>query len=751
MRSSRRFGTCRRGLKNQRCIPSLDARRARQPAFAGRVEHPVRVARLHAVDGGSRGGGSAGSRAGSSRSARRAHESSRCAPRSPTPPRARRELVAVQRGDVAEPARPRARRRREGRGRRAAIAPGEPLAQPVDDRRCRRRRGSRADRAGRPRRVASSADARREPCARCDRRATRRRARGGAAPPRACRTPASPRRRRPSTDRPAERAAERVAEPADRRVVLEHEDVLVRLDQLREPGGIDAVQPRHVHDRERDARLSRASSDGDERLVQHHRPVREQDGVAALAQHDSAPDGRLVARRRARSDAATARSRAGSRRSPSASSTAQRTSASRLLGVRRLHDRHVRKRREQRDVAKTLVRLPRAGRDQTRVVERVDDLRALARLVVDLLVRPRREEGRERVDDREEARAAPARRRSRPCPARRSRTRRTDRDRPARTRARGSRRRGRRRARRAARARSPSSTSASPYASTTYSSVTPVGSARPRRSPARLRGCARLLDRARAARTSAARGRARRTPPRSARRAPRARARTARRPERPRASGRCRRPRASADRMLHERDALALDRVRDERLRPSRRPRGSARRRPRSAAWSCPSQVSTSQPNARSFVSRSPSARISSVGLSDCSSLRSTTIQSPPRRSWAAAWSASQFWPSCSSPSPVITTTTPSRPTSALRPRDPATLRDAHAERARVRLDSRHADIRMPVEPAEPAQPREPLGREHAEPVERRVQARHVVALRREEDVAVRDRRTRARRRSAPS
>ena len=47
----------------------------------------------------------------------------------------------------------------------------------------------------------------------------------------------------------------------------------------------------------------------------------------------------------------------------------------RLLGVRRLHDRHVRQRREQRDVADALVRLARPGRDQARVVERVDDLR----------------------------------------------------------------------------------------------------------------------------------------------------------------------------------------------------------------------------------------------------------------------------------------------------------------------------------------------------------------------------------------
>ncbi len=71
----------------------------------------------------------------------------------------------------------------------------------------------------------------------------------------------------------------------------------------------------------------------------------------------------------------------------------------------------------------------------------------------------------------------------------------------------------------------------------------------------------------------------------------------------------------------------------------------------------------------------------------------------------------------------------------ALGQRDPAALGDAHAERPRVRLDTRHADIRMPVEPAEASQPDEPLGGENAEPVERGVQARDVVTLRGEEDV----------------
>ena len=43
----------------------------------------------------------------------------------------------------------------------------------------------------------------------------------------------------------------------------------------------------------------------------------------------------------------------------------------------------------------------------------------------------------------------------------------------------------------------------------------------------------------------------------------------------------------------------------------------------------------------------------------------------------------------------------------------------------------------MAVEPAEAAQPQEPLGRDHAERVERGVEPGHVVPLRGEEDVAV--------------
>ena len=79
----------------------------------------------------------------------------------------------------------------------------------------------------------------------------------------------------------------------------------------------------------------------------------------------------------------------------------------------------------------------------------------------------------------------------------------------------------------------------------------------------------------------------------------------------------------------------------------------------------------------------------------------------------------------------------PASPEMALRPRDAASLRDPHPERAGVGLDPRDADVRMTVEAAEPAQPQESLARDHTERVQRRVETRHVVSLRREVHVAI--------------
>ena len=74
----------------------------------------------------------------------------------------------------------------------------------------------------------------------------------------------------------------------------------------------------------------------------------------------------------------------------------------------------------------------------------------------------------------------------------------------------------------------------------------------------------------------------------------------------------------------------------------------------------------------------------------------------------------------------------------ALRPSNPAGFRDPHPERSGVGLDPGHADVRVAVEAAQPPEPEEPLGRDDAQPVERGVETGDVVALGREEHVAVR-------------
>ena len=74
----------------------------------------------------------------------------------------------------------------------------------------------------------------------------------------------------------------------------------------------------------------------------------------------------------------------------------------------------------------------------------------------------------------------------------------------------------------------------------------------------------------------------------------------------------------------------------------------------------------------------------------------------------------------------------------ALRPRHAPSLRQAHAEGAGVRFDAGYPDVGVAVEPAEPSQPEQPLRRDDAERMQGRIQAWHVVALRREEDVPLR-------------
>ena len=196
---------------------------------------------------------------------------------------------------------------------------------------------------------------------------------------------------------------------------------------------------------------------------------------------------------------------------------------------------------------------------------------------------------------------------------------------------------------------------------------------------------------------------------------------------------------AKRTRVLHERHAAALDRV--ARRAPSARrraPRASlqtrsrahrdrARRRPRRA-----SRTHGASPRGRRARGSPPSGGPTAARFGRRSPRGCRHAGAPPTRS------ASQFCPSCSSPSPVITTTIAAAAEEALRPGHAAALGQAHAERAGVRLDAGHADVRMAVEPAEAAEPQQPLRRDHAERVQRRVEAGDVVALRREEDVAVR-------------
>ena len=356
----------------------------------------------------------------------------------------------------------------------------------------------------------------------------------------------------PSTPKTVDRAAlelaaERVAEPADGRVVLEHEDVLERLDLGGEPLPSKRLSHGMFTTRSGDALALGELLGGEERLVQEHGPVGEEHGVAPIPQHRAAAGRELVAGRqldppRRRPD-----------REPDRDALVRvldrpADERARLLRVRRLHDRHPRERPQQRDVAHALVRLARPGRDQTRVVERVHNARALARLVVDLLVRARREEGRERVDDRQEPVPREARRRPRPCPARRSRTRRSGPGTRARTPGHGSRRRGRRRARACARS-SPRARAAPPRTPRRRTRRSPCGSepqgVLPLPTPARLPAApgddVQPVFRARRSRRRAGRARARRTRPRSSREAPRRRARTARHPARRRARDTCRR------------------------------------------------------------------------------------------------------------------------------------------------------------------------------------------------------------------
>ena len=119
---------------------------------------------------------------------------------------------------------------------------------------------------------------------------------------------------------------------------------------------------------------------------------------------------------------------------------------------------------------------------------------------------------------------------------------------------------------------------------------------------------------------------------------------------------------AKGDRVLHERHRLALDRVCDERLRLVRAvpELGKRRAKRRVVVTVCSCAPSSRRPAAcprGRRAGRSPPSACRTGARSGRRSPRDAR-GGPPR----AACSASQFWPSCSSPSPTITTTRPPRP-----------------------------------------------------------------------------------------
>ena len=190
-------------------------------------------------------------------------------------------------------------------------------------------------------------------------------------------------------------------------------------------------------------------------------------------------------------------------------------------------------------------------------------------------------------------------------------------------------------------------------------------------------------------------------------------------------------------RMLHERDALALDRVRDEGLRcvaPGPKAGEDCAERGMVVAV-----ARLDLPPERAELRGEVAEREDLVG--PLVGLELVAVDDDPESAEPVVRGGLERLPVLALLQLAVAchhdgqTTTAGAP---LAPRDPAPLRDAHAERAGVGLDARDADVRVPVEPAEPAQAREALGRKHAEPVQRRVEPRHVVTLRREEHVALR-------------
>ena len=470
-------------------------------------------------------------------------------------------------------------------------------------------------------------------------------------------------------------------------------------------------EPRHVHDREREAAPRRGA------------PTRRAPRAACTGPYAKRTRVRALAQRRARVRARASPSSSMRRGDgpiasriatfPSASSTAQRTTArvsSAFAGCTIVMFGSA----PSSEMSRTLwCDLPGPAGIRPGVVQRVDDLRPLARLVVDLLVRARGEERRERVHDREEAVARQPRRRrdhvllgdaalDEPLgigelegahAAVRGEIRVEDDEVLV--------RRGER----------------DELLAVRLDDVL-VGDARGPRSRAALRLAfearahrrARRLPEAPAARTSAARARAPRSPPRSAPRARRARCSKASSPGAP-----------ACQRYVPPSSASAAGCSMNETPLPLI-----------VSATSAFGAVAASTEPREDVAQRGVVVPVARLDLpAERAQLRLEIAEREDllRRLVGLQLVAVDDDPEAAEPIvrrglkrlPVLALLQLAvaghhdddavPPGTPLRPRDAPALRDAHAERARVRLDARHADVRVPVEAAEPAQPREPVRR----------------------------------------
>ena len=189
--------------------------------------------------------------------------------------------------------------------------------------------------------------------------------------------------------------------------------------------------------------------------------------------------------------------------------------------------------------------------------------------------------------------------------------------------------------------------------------------------------------------------------------------------------------------MLHERDALALDRVGDERLR--RLAAGPEPREDGSQRGVVVAVARLDLPAERAQLRLQVAEREDLLGR--LVGLQLVAVDDDPEPAEPIVCRGLQRLPVLALLQLAVAghhDREAAAPGPPLRPGDPPALRDAHAQRARIRLDAGDADVRVPVEAAEAPKPCQTVGRNHAEPVQRRVQARHVVALGGEEHVATR-------------